>query len=150
MRVQDVMSDQVYGVLPDTSADDAWNIMRMRRIHHLVVTQAGDIVGLLSARDFSGITGARARRLHTVADLMTPHVVTVSPATPIRRAAHLMRGHSIGCLVVAAGRRVVGIVTVADLLERMDDGHDRPADTHGHGTTHHRAPHKNQQGVSAA
>ena len=37
MRVQDVMTDEVYKVSPDTTAEDAWNLMRMRRIHHLVV-----------------------------------------------------------------------------------------------------------------
>ena len=57
MRVQDVMTDQVYKVSPDTTAEDAWNLMGMRRIHHLVVTQAGRIVGLLSARDFAGVKG---------------------------------------------------------------------------------------------
>ena len=55
MRVQDVMTDQVYRVTPDTTAEDAWNLMRIRRIHHLVVTQAGRIVGLLSARDFGEV-----------------------------------------------------------------------------------------------
>ncbi len=126
MRVQDVMTDQVYKVSPDTTAEDAWNLMRMHRIHHLVVTQAGRIVGLLSARDVGGIKRARARGLHRVADLMTQRVVTISPTTPIRRAANVMRGHAIGCLVVVSGGRVVGIVTVADLLELMGRGLDRP------------------------
>jgi CBS domain-containing protein len=117
MRVQDVMTDQVYTVSPDTTAEDAWNVMRMRRIHHLVVAQAGRIVGILSAHDFGGSKGARARELCTVADLMTRRVVTVSPTTPIGRAANVMREHSIGCLAVVKGRRIVGIVTDADLLE---------------------------------
>ena len=105
MRVQDVMTEAVYKVSSDTAAEDAWNLMRMRRIHHLVVTEAGRIVGLLSARDFSELKGPRARELHRVTDLMTPHVVTVSPTTPIRTAANLMRGCSIGCLPGERARR---------------------------------------------
>ena len=31
MRAQDVMTDQVYKVTPDTTAEDAWNLMRIRR-----------------------------------------------------------------------------------------------------------------------
>lgn len=120
MRVRDVMTDQVYKVSPDTTAEIAWNIMKMRRIHHLVVTENARIIGILSARDFGGIKGARARKLHTVGDLMTRPVVTASPATPIRMAANSMRGRAIGCLVVVQAGRVVGIVTAADLLDLMD------------------------------
>lgn len=120
MRVQDVMTDKVYKVSPDATADVAWEIMRMRRIHHLVVTHEGRIVGLLSARDFGGIKARRERERHTVRDLMTVNVVTVPPATTIRRAANIMRGRAIGCLVVVDDGRIVGIVTAADLLDAID------------------------------
>jgi CBS domain-containing protein len=120
MRLQDVMTDQVYQVSPDTSAEIAWNIMSMHRIHHLVVTQDGRIVGLLSARDFGRIKGRRARERHSVGDLMTLNVTTASPTTTVRRAANMMHGSAIGCLVIVDRRRIVGIVTVADLLDVID------------------------------
>lgn len=129
MRLQDVMTDRVYKVSPEATAEIAWNIMSMRRVHHLVVTQDGRIVGLLSARDFAPIKTRRARELHRVADLMTQKVVTASPATPIRRAANIMRGRAIGCLVVVnEGGHIVGIVTAADLLNLMDRGVKRSAE----------------------
>ncbi len=150
MRVQDVMTDQVYQVTPDTTAEDAWNLMRVRRIHHLVVTQAGRIVGLLSARDFGDIKGARERELHTVADLMTPHVVTITPKTPIRTAANVLRDHAIGCLVVVTGGRIVGIVTAADVLEQMGHNVERAFSTPHRRTIHHRVPHKKQHRAGGA
>jgi CBS domain-containing protein len=150
MRVQDVMTDQVYKVAPDTTAEDAWSIMRMRRIHHLVVTQADRIVGLLSARDFAGVKGARARELHTVADLMSPNVVTIPPTTPVRKAANLMQGHSIGCLVVVSGGRIVGIVSAADLLELMGPGLDCPGSHPIRRAIRHRVPHKKQHRTASA
>ena len=126
MRLQDVMTDRVYKVSPETNAEIAWNIMSMRRIHHLVVTRAGRIVGLLSDRDFGRIKTRRARELYRVADLMTLKVVTASPATPIRRAADIMRRRAIGCLVVVnEGGHIVGIVTAADLLNLLDRGLNR-------------------------
>lgn len=150
MRVQDVMTDQVYKVSPDTTAEDAWNLMRMHRIHHLVVTQAGRIVGLLSARDVGGIKGARARGRHRVADLMTQRVVIISPTTPIRKAATVMRDHAIGCLVVVNGGRIVGIVTVADLRELMGRGLDRPVPAPLRQTIHHRVPHTRRHRAASA
>jgi CBS domain-containing protein len=139
MRLQDVMTEEVYKVSPDTTADIALDIMRMRRVHHLVVTQDGRIVGLLSARDFDGIKGRRARERRSVADLMTRQVVTASAATSIQRAANVMRGHAIGSLVVVDGERIVGIVTAADLLDLIGGARDlraspepQDASTHTH------------------
>ena len=141
MHVQDVMTDRVHTVSPGIAAEDAWNMMRMRRIHHLVVTQPNRIVGLLSDRDVGGAKGALIRENRTVADLMTPKVLTVSPTTPVRKAANMMRGRSVGCLVVADGARIVGIITVADLLELIGRGIDRPVAA-TRPTIHHRAPHR--------
>jgi CBS domain-containing protein len=142
MRVQDVMTNRVHTISPGIAAEDAWNRMRMRRIHHLVVTQANAIVGLLSERDLGGAKGTRTRENRTVADLMTAKVLTVSPTTPIRKAANMMRGQSVGCLVVADGARIAGIITVADLLELMGRGIDRPVVATTRPTIHHRAPHR--------
>lgn len=125
MRVQDVMTEGVQTVSPGTPADDAWNLMRAKRIHHLVVTEGRRVVGVLSDRDAGGLRGPSVRRNRTVGELMTGHVVTVLPTTPVRKAANLMRGRSIGCLVVTNATRIVGIVTVSDLLELLGRGADR-------------------------
>ena len=66
MRVQDVMTSRVHTVSPGIAAEDAWNRMRMRRIHHLVVTQASAIVGLLSERDLGGAKGTRTTTRPTI------------------------------------------------------------------------------------
>jgi predicted transcriptional regulator len=51
---------------------------------------------------------------------MTSPVITVTTRTLVRRAAALMKGRSIGSLVVtSANGKVAGIVTVADLLEQL-------------------------------
>jgi CBS domain-containing protein len=49
-------------------------------------------------------------------DIMTEHVVTASPATPVHRVAELMRDRNVGSVVLAddAGRPV-GMVTDRDL-----------------------------------
>jgi acetoin utilization protein AcuB len=148
MRVQDVMTDRVHTVSPDIAAENAWNMMRLRRIHHLVVTRAGRVVGLLSDRDVGGAKGALTRANRTVADLMTPKVLTVLPTTPIRKAANLMRGQSVGCLVVADGARIVGIITVADLLELMGRGLDRPVATTTRPALNHRGPHRKRHSAA--
>ena len=142
MRVQDIMTTGVLTVSPATAADRAWELMRTKGVHHLVVTRASDVVGVLSARDAGGRQGASLRAGRTVADLMTEKVVTAEPTLTVRQAANLMRGRSIGCLVVTNKGRAVGIVTVADLLELLGRGIERPVATTKRWTLTHRAPHR--------
>jgi CBS domain-containing protein len=144
MRIQEVMTTAVRTVAPGTTAADAWELMRQAGIRHLVVTQGGSLIGLVSDRDLGGSRGATMRAGKTVADLMTEDVVTVSPETPVRKAANVMRGRSIGCLVVATGSRISGIVTVADLLELLGRGAERPVATSRRPTLNHRVPHTKQ------
>jgi CBS domain-containing protein len=150
MRVQDVMTEAVKTVAPTAAAEDAWNTMRLNRIHHLVVTQGRQIVGVLSDRDAGGRRGTSIRTNTLVADLMTAPAVTVEPTMTVREAANVMRGRSIGCVVVAKSGRTIGIVTVSDLLELVGRGLDRGAVTTERRMLSHRAPHRKSRGVVAA
>ncbi len=147
MRVQDVMSKGVRSVAPSQAADVAYETMRERGIHHLAVMRSGALVGVVSARD---VSAAAVRKNHSVEDLMTTGVVTVPPDTPVRKAANLMRGRSIGCVVVTKARKVVGIVTVSDLLVALGKGEERPVVVGKRYTMRHTAPHRKFTGSTGA
>ncbi|CDF57575.1 CBS domain-containing protein [Thermobrachium celere] len=53
-----------------------------------------------------------------VKDIMTRDVITVSPNTPVKEVADLMRKYNIGSVPVCEGNRVVGIVTDRDIVIR--------------------------------
>jgi osmoprotectant transport system ATP-binding protein len=118
MRVYEVMTKDVETVKPAVLASEAKTRMRQKHIHHLVVTQGSELRGVVSERDLGGAKLPKTLGRWTVEDLMTSPVVTVTTRTPVRRAAALMKGRSIGSLVVtSANGNVAGIVTVADLLD---------------------------------
>ncbi len=120
MRAYDVMTRNVETVRPAVAASEARTRMRQKGIHHLVVSAGGELRGVVSERDLGGRKLAKTLGKWTVEDLMTAPAVTVTTRTPIRRVAALMRGRSIGSLVVTSEHgRVAGIITVADLLEQM-------------------------------
>jgi CBS domain-containing protein len=60
-------------------------------------------------------------------DVAIRHLVTVDPATTLRRAAKVMTDRGVGCAVVVENENVAGIVTERDILRsiaedgRMDD-----------------------------
>ena len=125
MRLADIMSSPVATIDVSLPAEAVWNRMQERGIHHLVVTQEGKAVGILSARDLSGPRGVALRWAGTAGDLMTTGIVTARPETTVREAANLLRGRAIGCLPVVSGERIVGIVTITDLLELIGRGREK-------------------------
>jgi acetoin utilization protein AcuB len=136
MKVSEIMSRSVQRVSAAMAAREAWQLMQRKRCHHLVVMHDSEIVGVLSDRVVGGPNGARLRARASVSDLMTMDVVTIPPGAPVSRAANLMRGRSIGCLPVVDGERVVGIVTLSDLIELIGQG--APAAK----TRHRNLPHR--------
>jgi CBS domain-containing protein len=149
MRVNEVMTEGVQTVPPTMSAGEAWEVMRRQRIRHVVVTRGRDVVGVLSERDAGGRSGASVRAGKTVVDLMTSHVATVAPSDTIRSVANLMRGRTIGCVPVVDRGRLVGILTLSDLLEVLGRGIDRP-NKPGRPIATHRVPHRKTARARAA
>lgn len=119
MRLGEIMTENVTTVGRDEAASRAWSRMRDRRIRHLVVMDAGRVVGVLSERDLGGSDGGERRRGRTVRELMSRRVVSATPETTLRRAAGLMRAGPIGSLPVLDDGRLVGIVTASDVLDEL-------------------------------
>ena len=126
MRIGEIMNKGVIATTSDEDAEHAWAEMRLRSLRHLVVMQGKRVIGIVSDRDLGGRNGAATRKGRAVGELMTANVVSVDPDTTIRQAANLMRGRTIGCLPVLENGRVVGIVTITDILEQLGRGSTRP------------------------
>jgi acetoin utilization protein AcuB len=99
------------------------------------------VVGILSDRDTGSGAGADVRAHHTVADMMTSQVELVGPNDTIRSVANVMRGRTIGCVPVVENERLVGIVTVSDLLRLLGRGIERPIKP-ARAVATHRVPHR--------
>jgi acetoin utilization protein AcuB len=124
MQVQDVMTETVLTIEADESIARAEALMRDASVHQLVVTgRHSRVVGVLSRGDLNGAPVAGR-----VEDFMSRHLFTVHPDTLVGTAAALMRRHAVGSLPVLDGQRLVGIITVSDMLGLVDDS-DSPLST---------------------
>jgi len=124
MRLKDIMSTAIESVRPGETLERAQARMRLRKLHHLVVIDRREVVGILTD---AALQVRHAEGVAKVEDAMSRHVVTGTPDMTVRQAANLMRGRAEGALPVIAGQRLVGIVTVTDLLDLLGRGIDRPA-----------------------
>ncbi|HEY3820261.1 MAG TPA: CBS domain-containing protein [Polyangiaceae bacterium] len=118
MKVADLLEGEPVTASAPESAASVWERMHERRVDYVaVVDSAGRVVGLLSRQDLAGPSGGTRRRMgRTVGELMHLDVVTVTPKTELRRAAALMRKHATGCLPVVSRGKLVGVLTVSQLL----------------------------------
>ena len=95
----------------------ASDLLGMAHVRHLPVVSGGTVVGVLSQRDVVRACANRPDALSSglrVRNAMSVPPVTVRPETPLRRAARLLLGHKLGCLLDRGGA-LVGILTESDL-----------------------------------
>jgi CBS domain-containing protein len=135
MRVFEIMSDRVTTVTPDTRVVAARTQMDTAKADYLVVSSARRVVGVVSRRDLDAAPGA------LVAAVMTSPAVTIEKSAPVRKAANLMEGRTLGFLPVTDRGRLAGVVTITDLLRLIGKGADRPQ-TRSRRGLNHRVPHR--------
>lgn len=140
MQARDVMTQTVITVPPTASVAEIAALLLDRRISAVPVVDADNhVIGIVSegdlmrrpeagtnrrrswwlslftdettlAREFVKTHGLRA------ADVMTPHVISVTETTDLRDIAELLEKHGIKRVPVVRDGRLVGIVSRADLL----------------------------------
>ena len=114
MRLKTIMTTPVEIISPGASITTAQRVLKLKRIHHLVVVDRGTIVGLVTADTLKDRQAEGATR---VADAMIRNIVILDPETSVREAATLMMpGHPQTAVPLVTNDRLVGIVTVSDLL----------------------------------
>ena len=114
-RVASVMSARPVTITPDESLETARHRMIAAKIRHLPVITSDRLVGILSDVDFPAYLGRFGDTRVDVA--MTPEPVTIAPDASIEAAARLMLARRVRALPVVEGSRLVGMLSVTDILE---------------------------------
>lgn len=109
----------VYQVAPSTSVFEALQTLARYEVGALVVLDQGRLVGVVSERDYTRKVALQGRnsRETAVADIMTRDVITVTTQTRSREAMALMSQRKIRHLPVLDGARVVGMLSIRDILD---------------------------------
>jgi CBS domain-containing protein len=109
---------QVWSVMPTATVYDAITMMAEKEVGALPIVDQGKLVGILSERDY-----ARKVVLHGKSSLDTPvteimsfPVVSVTPMQTVEECMHLVTDKRIRHLPVVDGGRLVGIVSIGDLV----------------------------------
>jgi CBS domain-containing protein len=116
-EVREVMSTAPETVDVETSIRDAAEKMRVADIGNVVVTENGQVKGIVTDRDIAvrAVSEGRDPDTTIVGDVMTAAPVTISPNESVKEAIDLMHQHDIRRLPVVENGRPVGVVALADV-----------------------------------
>jgi CBS domain-containing protein len=116
--VKDIMNTDVKTIKPDESVQRAAEIMKEFRIGSLIVIAGTKLVGIATERDIlNGVVAEDKLPSEVkVEDIMTREVIMVSPEMDIEEAVDLMMEKKIKKLPVVFNEKLIGIVTVTDII----------------------------------
>ena len=113
-------------IAPDASVFEALQRLSEFEVGALVVMDGARMAGIVSERDYTRKVALQGRnsRETKVSDIMTPNVFVVTPGTRTRDCMALMREKRIRHLPVVQGDKVLGMLSIRDLMDDIIHDHE--------------------------
>lgn len=126
MTIAAILKDKgadVISITPDATVGEAVKLLSDRRIGAVPVVEDGAVAGVFSERDVIHCLQAKGADAlsGSVREAMTAPVISVAPDQPVIGALSLMTQRRIRHLPVIAGGKLVGFVSIGDLVKYRID-----------------------------
>ena len=108
-----------WSVAPDTLVIDALKLMAEKEVGALLVLDGGKLIGIMSERDYARkvILKGKSSLDTPVREIMTAKVFFIRPAQTVEECMALMTDKHIRHLPVMEGDKVVGVISIGDLVK---------------------------------
>lgn len=128
MKVSDLMTKAAVTDAADDTLAEAAAKMRAQQTGSLLIMEGDSLAGIVTERDVLKVVGAgQDPKSVSLRDVMTPDPVTVDPDSSIQDAAKIMFDKWFRHLpVTTADGKVVGIISMRDLLTLVSEGMEEP------------------------
>lgn len=109
---------QVWTIHPDATVFEAIQKLAEKNVGALLVMEGDRLAGIFSERDYTRKVALRGRssKETRVGEILSEHVICVTPQHSVEDGLRLMTDHRIRHLPVVQDDRVVGIVSIGDLV----------------------------------
>jgi CBS domain-containing protein len=117
----DAKGADVVSVDEDTSVYDAIALMAECSIGSLLVMQGEELKGIVTERDYARnvILKGRSSETTSVGAIMSTILITAKPEQTVDECMALMTEKRIRHLPVVAGNRVIGVISIGDLVQAI-------------------------------
>jgi len=122
-QLLDSKGHTIHAIAPGASVIDAIRSMAENHVGALLVMQGQELAGIVSERDYARkvILLGRSSSTTAVREIMSTPVVTLPPESTVDTAMRLMTERRIRHLPVVDAGRVVGVVSIGDLVKCVID-----------------------------
>jgi CBS domain-containing protein len=138
-----IKGGDVWSVSPETAVLEALRVMHEKDIGALLVVEGGNLVGIFSERDFArSIVDTGSCVINApVKEYMTTKVFTIAPQNSMDECMQLMTAKKIRHLPVLEGDKVVGVISIGDVVKEEIASRESTIETlenyiEGHGYGH--------------
>lgn len=119
-----IKGDRVWSVSPENTVLEALQMMAEHEIGAVLVLQDDILRGILTERDYARkvVLAGRSSKNAKVSEVMTTSMVCVAPERSVDECMALMTDKRLRHLPVLQHRRVVGLISIGDLVKaKIDD-----------------------------
>ena len=108
----------VWSISPNATVFDAIALMAEKNVGALLVTESDKLVGIISEREYTRkvMLKGKTSKATAVKEILSGHVIHVSPAQTVEECMRLMTDHHFRHLPVLDGEKIVGVISIGDLV----------------------------------
>ena len=108
----------VWSISPNATVYEAVQLMADKNVGAVLVTEGEKLVGIISERDYTRkvVLKGKSSKTATVKEILSSHVIHVSPSHTVEDCMRLMTDHHVRHLPVLDEDKIVGIISIGDLV----------------------------------
>ena len=118
-NILDRKRTHLFSIAPESTVYDALELMVDKNVGALLVTEDEKLIGIFTERDYARkvILKGKASKDTLISEIMTEYPLTITPDDTIETCMQLMTNKFIRHLPVVMDDRVVGVISIGDVVK---------------------------------
>ena len=117
----DLNSRKVWSLKPENRVIDSLFLMAEKNISCILIMNQEHLAGIFSERDYARKVVIKGKNSNEtlLKEVMTDNLITISPKTGLDECMQLMTDHRIRHLPIVDNNKVVGLISIGDVVREM-------------------------------